>query len=422
MRKSAGLIIFSSLSLVGLVSGCATYPSAPPSTGQNVKTQMDSNAPDVAKQAPAPHIRVVTSHQTASQVSFTVSQAIRGFQVVSGGNTPSLNKTGESITFERGQSTDQTVTLLVTLGNGDTQTLTFHIPSMTVSSSSQLGTSTAQGKSQSGKSQPSKSQTSTTPTVPTFPVQAGTPAKVVYFGPPTGRHVYITVDDGWFPSQRVLKLMQQQHVPITAFLIKDAAREHPSYWKAFVQAGGVIEDHTVSHPWLTKVPYQQDIYQWQDPIQTYSKWFGQTPTLGRPPYGAIDHNVLVAAHNAGLQAIVMWSAEFSPTDPSAGLQTWNHKPLSAGEIVLLHWQPGLYQQMEQVLADCKRLNLVPAPLVLNQPQSTTTKTATTTTKTGTTTPKTGSASTTKTAAITPSTPPKNASTTTTSAVYGSQHK
>ncbi|WP_054970541.1 polysaccharide deacetylase family protein [Alicyclobacillus ferrooxydans] len=405
MRKAAGLIIISSISLVGLVSGCATYPSATPLTGQSVKTQIDSNTPQVAEQARAANIRVVTSHQTTSEVSFTLSESIHDFRVLAGSPKPILSKTGQSIVFQRGQSTTQTVTLLVTAGNGDTQTLTFRIPPMTVSTASQVsGTSASPGKSQSGKS-----QSSTSPIAPTFPVQAGTPAKVVYFGPPTGRHVYITVDDGWFPSQRVLNLMQQ-HVPITAFLIKDAAREHPNYWKAFVQAGGVIEDHTVSHPWLTRVPYQQDLFQWQDPIQTYSNWFGQTPTLGRPPYGAIDHNVLVAAHNAGLQAIVMWSAEFSPTDPSAGLQTWNHKPLSAGEIVLLHWQPGLYQQMEQVLAECKSLNLVPAPLVLNGPQSTT--------ATPTTSSKTGSATSTKTGAATTTT----ASTTTTSAVYGSQHK
>src|SRR5262249_60950790 len=68
------------------------------------------------------------------------------------------------------------------------------------------------------------------------------------FASPAGGAIYITVDDGWTPSPRVLDIMRQTHLPVTAFLIEQAAQRDLPYWRSFVQAGGAIEDHTGSHP------------------------------------------------------------------------------------------------------------------------------------------------------------------------------
>ena len=56
--------------------------------------------------------------------------------------------------------------------------------------------------------------------------------------------------------------MHQNYLPITAFLIADAAKENLGYWKEFAAAGGIIGDHTVSHPYLTKVTLRQATAQW----------------------------------------------------------------------------------------------------------------------------------------------------------------
>jgi hypothetical protein len=91
----------------------------------------------------------------------------------------------------------------------------------------------------------------------TAPPPASSPAvsvaRLYCFARPAGRAIYITIDDGWTPSAAVLALMHTTYLPITAFLIADAAREHLSYWRAFAAAGGLIGDHTVSHPDLTKL-------------------------------------------------------------------------------------------------------------------------------------------------------------------------
>jgi peptidoglycan/xylan/chitin deacetylase (PgdA/CDA1 family) len=196
-------------------------------------------------------------------------------------------------------------------------------------------------------------------TVPALP-PADRPAvdRLYCFASPAGGAVYITIDDGWTPSAQVLDIMRQTHVPVTAFLIQKAAQENLGYWQAFVAAGGVVADHTVSHPYLTKLSLRKATAQWAGAQAALGRWFGQTPDLGRPPYGAFNHKVEVAAARGGLLALAGWSATMSGDT----IQTWDGKPLRAGEIVILHWVPGLDGQFAALLAQISALNLHPAPL------------------------------------------------------------
>jgi peptidoglycan/xylan/chitin deacetylase (PgdA/CDA1 family) len=178
------------------------------------------------------------------------------------------------------------------------------------------------------------------------------------FASPAGRAIYITVDDGWTPSSQVLAIMRNTHLPVTAFLIEQAAQRNLAYWRAFAGAGGTIEDHTVSHADLTKLSLSQATSQWAQARLTLGRWLGQAPVMGRPPYGAFDSTVEAAAYRARLKALVGWSA----TITSAGVRTWNGKRLEPGEIVLLHWVPGLGQQLTKLLAVIHARHLQPMPL------------------------------------------------------------
>ena len=178
------------------------------------------------------------------------------------------------------------------------------------------------------------------------------------FASPAGRAIYITVDDGWTPSSQVLVTMQRTHLPVTAFLISQAAQRNLVYWRAFAEAGGTIADHTVSHPDLTKLSLSQATSQWAQARLALGRSFGKRPGLGRPPYGAFSPAVAAAAYRAGLKALVGWSA----TATSAGIHTWNGKRLAPGEIVLLHWVPGLGKEMTKLLAVIHARHLHPMPL------------------------------------------------------------
>jgi peptidoglycan/xylan/chitin deacetylase (PgdA/CDA1 family) len=190
-------------------------------------------------------------------------------------------------------------------------------------------------------------------TIPALPE-----APVYSFAHSAGRAIYITVDDGWTPSQQVLAIMRKTRLPVTAFLIEHAARQHLAYWRAFAAAGGMVGDHTVSHPNLTKLTLPQATTQWAQARQAFGHMLGQTPVLGRPPYGAFDRTVQAAAHRSGLKILVGWSA----VADGDGIHTWDGKPLRPGEIVLLHWVPGLGGQLTRLLAVIRARHLNPAPL------------------------------------------------------------
>ena len=199
----------------------------------------------------------------------------------------------------------------------------------------------------------------TIPARSTAKLPAVSVARLSCFARPAGRAIYITIDDGWTPSAEVLALMHQTYLPITAFLISGAAKEHLSYWKEFTAAGGMVGDHTVSHPRLTTLTRGRATTQWGKARTLLGRWLGQTPVIGRPPYGAFNHAVEVAAARGGLTALAGWSATMS----GDRVQTWDGKPLSPGEIVLLHWDPGLGRQLTALLAAIRAQHLNPAPLM-----------------------------------------------------------
>jgi peptidoglycan/xylan/chitin deacetylase (PgdA/CDA1 family) len=182
---------------------------------------------------------------------------------------------------------------------------------------------------------------------------------VYSFANPAHRAIYITVDDGWTPSAKVLDLMRQTHLPVTAFLILQAAERNLPYWRAFVAAGGTVGDHTVSHPNLTKVSLRTATTQWGQARAGLGRLLGHTPVMGRPPYGAFDRTVQAAAFRGELKALVGWSATVGST---GAVHTWDGRKLEPGEIVLLHWVPGLGHQMVRLLRVIHAEHLNPTPL------------------------------------------------------------
>ena len=63
------------------------------------------------------------------------------------------------------------------------------------------------------------------------------------------KRVAITIDDGWNPDMRIMKLFKDEHVPFTAFVIggRGVAESHPQFVKAMADAGGEVCSHTMSH-------------------------------------------------------------------------------------------------------------------------------------------------------------------------------
>ncbi|MDA8442137.1 MAG: polysaccharide deacetylase family protein [Peptococcaceae bacterium] len=169
-------------------------------------------------------------------------------------------------------------------------------------------------------------------------------ANVIWALPPTERAVFITIDDGWYPNSAVLQIMQHYHLPITAFLIEQAAAEHPAYWREFVRAGGDVENHTFSHPNLTQSSLTGMEQQIKQPM-AYFTALASRPVLFRPPYGDYNHTVCQVVYQAGIKHVIMWSAVMS----NGVLKTYNDKQLQPGAIILLHWVPGVDAEVQKLM-------------------------------------------------------------------------
>ncbi len=169
--------------------------------------------------------------------------------------------------------------------------------------------------------------------------------------------VFITIDDGWFPNNKVLQLIKDERIPTTTFLIGYALREHKEFWKEYAKYGS-IQDHTVDHPFLTRISNREAVYQIKTDKHMIKDVTGSSPYMLRPPYGSYNKYVLDDAAKSGMRYLVMWSAEvpinrYGYINEPFRLETYDGKKLHGGEIILMHWDPGMYKEFKMLMRTIK---------------------------------------------------------------------
>lgn len=175
------------------------------------------------------------------------------------------------------------------------------------------------------------------------PVPSGL-APVVNHVTTTEPVVFVTIDDGWTKDPAALAVLAEHHIPVSAFVIGAVARADPGFWRALVAQGGAVEDHTDTHPPLAGRPPEVQQAEICAPVDEDQRLFGRRPTLFRPPYGSMDGATVVGASHCGLSAVVLWDATFL----RGRLQRATPGPLQAGDIILLHWIPGLAADLQEL--------------------------------------------------------------------------
>ena len=156
--------------------------------------------------------------------------------------------------------------------------------------------------------------------------------------------VFVTVDDGWVRDPRVIDFLHQSGWPISIFLIERAAMGAPGYFRQLQSAGATIEDHTFDHPFLNSLGSDRQTSEICRPMHDYPGMFGQAPTLLRPPYGAWNPTTARAARSCGLSAVVEWSATYF----NGRLAISGGTHLRPGDVILLHFDAPLYNDLVQL--------------------------------------------------------------------------
>ncbi|MFD9458270.1 polysaccharide deacetylase family protein [Streptomyces sp. NPDC059985] len=185
---------------------------------------------------------------------------------------------------------------------------------------------------------------------------------VVSHVPTQEKVVFITIDDGWNHDPEAARILLDKRVPVSLFLLPGATSYDTGYFTALTASAGqgraTVENHTVNHPDLTTLDAAGKDAEVCGAGEQLSATFGRTPKLLRPPYGAVNDDVRLAAKACGVKALVTWTHDFT---------TWGQTPptpqLKAGDIVLLHFTPTLAADLQRALDAAKAAGLKPAALM-----------------------------------------------------------
>lgn len=171
--------------------------------------------------------------------------------------------------------------------------------------------------------------------------------------------VFITIDDGFDKDPRVLDVLKARHVPVTPFLTVDAVKAKPDYFTSVQRTTGqAVQDHTVTHPHLSRLGLDAQTQEICGAADTLKNLYGGRPWLFRPPYGDYDQTTRKAAAACGMKALVLWDVSL----PHSVLRFASGSVLHRGDIILIHWRPNLFRDINVALDAAKARGLRVAAL------------------------------------------------------------
>ncbi|QQS21520.1 polysaccharide deacetylase family protein [Candidatus Saccharibacteria bacterium] len=148
--------------------------------------------------------------------------------------------------------------------------------------------------------------------------------------------VFLTIDDGASKGEDYLLYMRQRHLIASLFLADAFIAGHYDYYKPYVEAGFIIENHTVSHD--LRLFRAQGSYVWNEICgmsTIIEREYGKRPQLYRAPGGASSPLMQSLAADCGMRAVVSWRAKVD----GGAVQYQEGSSLKPGDIVIMHFRP-----------------------------------------------------------------------------------
>ncbi|AGP55758.1 hypothetical protein M271_21075 [Streptomyces rapamycinicus NRRL 5491] len=146
--------------------------------------------------------------------------------------------------------------------------------------------------------------------------------------------VFVTIDDGIEKDPRFVEQARELGLPFTGFLTDNVIGTHYDYFDQLRLLGNPMENHTLTHPSLAGMAYDDQVREICGQRDILWHRFGQQPKLFRPPFGEYDDTTLRAASFCGVRTVVLWRAEME----THGLAYRSGDHLLPGDIVLAHFR------------------------------------------------------------------------------------
>jgi peptidoglycan/xylan/chitin deacetylase (PgdA/CDA1 family) len=154
------------------------------------------------------------------------------------------------------------------------------------------------------------------------------------------RGVALTFDDGPHPegTPAVLDVLARLGAPAAFFLTGEQVLRYPALAREISERGHTIGVHGHRHLLLTLRTPSASAADVRLASEVIEHATGVKPRLYRPPYGAANPAVLLAARRAGLRPVLWarWGRDWERRASAASVAANATRDLRGGEILLLH--------------------------------------------------------------------------------------
>ncbi|MFD7471208.1 polysaccharide deacetylase family protein [Streptomyces sp. NPDC059837] len=153
--------------------------------------------------------------------------------------------------------------------------------------------------------------------------------------PTKDKVVFLTIDDGSEKDPAFLRMMSDLKIPYTAFLSNYLIKDDYGYFRKMRDQGVTLNNHTLTHPYLPGLSYEEQRHEICGMQDIMEKQFGKRPKVLRPPYGNYNQDTLRAAKSCGIRYAPIW-------DEEVFVDHWEYRDwdrdLHPGDIVLTHFR------------------------------------------------------------------------------------
>jgi peptidoglycan/xylan/chitin deacetylase (PgdA/CDA1 family) len=154
------------------------------------------------------------------------------------------------------------------------------------------------------------------------------------------RGIALTFDDGPHPegTPAVLDTLARLGAPAAFFLTGEQVERYPELAREISERGHTIGVHGHRHLLLPLRPPRVSAADLRLACAVIEHAAAVKPRLYRPPYGAANPAVLLAAHRAGLRPVLWarWGRDWERRATAASVAAAAARDLRGGEILLLH--------------------------------------------------------------------------------------
>ena len=156
--------------------------------------------------------------------------------------------------------------------------------------------------------------------------------------------IALTIDDGYNSAncRRIANILRAKNVPATYFPYARVFSGAPATWRYISSRGFRVGNHTVSHPFMTRLSYSSQLQQITRAQRILPERHRTDHASGCSalPYGSYNLDTRRAAGAAGIRYLVLWDTTFADTATMSDAAHFRHAMRGTkGSIILLHCGP-----------------------------------------------------------------------------------